>query len=70
LIDAKWSKDHESAIGASYHILPVAYVRLDNQRQGGTLRWKAKDRRFGRSVGVIWKAGASKVVAPPVSIKD
>jgi hypothetical protein len=43
-------------------------VRLDNQRQGGTLRWK--DRRFGRSVGVIWKASASKVVAPPVSIKD
>jgi hypothetical protein len=68
LIDAKWLKAHESAIGASYHILLVAYVRLDNQRQGGTLRWK--DRRFGRSVGVIWKAGASKVVAPPVSIKD
>jgi hypothetical protein len=38
-------------------------LRLDNLRPDGALRWKAEDRRLGRSGSVIWKAGTSKVVA-------
>jgi hypothetical protein len=37
-------------------------LRFDNLRPGGALRWKAEDRRLGRSGSVMWKAA-------PVSVK-
>jgi hypothetical protein len=45
-------------------------LRLDNLRPGGTLRWKAEDCRLEMSDSVMWKVNTSKVVAPPVLIKD
>jgi hypothetical protein len=44
--------------------------RLDNLRSGGALRCKAEDRRLGRSGSVMWKASTSKIVAPPMLVKD
>jgi hypothetical protein len=41
-----------------------------NLRSGGTLRWKVEDHQLGRSVSVMWQAGTSKVIAPPVLVKD
>jgi hypothetical protein len=35
-----------------------------NLRPGGALGWKADDRQLGRVGSVLWKADASKVVAP------
>jgi hypothetical protein len=43
---------------------------LDNLRPGGALRWAVKDCRLGRLGSVMWKAGTSKVVSPPVLVKD
>jgi hypothetical protein len=31
---------------------------------------ESKDHRLGRSESVMWKAGTSKVVAPPVLVKN
>jgi hypothetical protein len=45
-------------------------LRLDNLRPGRALRWKAENRRLGRSGSVMWKVGTFKVVAPSVSVKD
>jgi hypothetical protein len=45
-------------------------LRLDNLRLGGALRWKVENRRLGRLGSVMYKAGTSKVVAPPKSFKN
>jgi hypothetical protein len=47
-----------------------AMPSMDNMRPGRALKWKAEDHWLGRSGSEVWKADTSKVVAPPVSIKD
>jgi hypothetical protein len=59
-----------STISVSRHFHLRLMLRLDNLRPGGALRWKAEDRRLGRSGSVLWKAGTSKIVAPTYVIKD
>jgi hypothetical protein len=45
-------------------------LMLDNLRMGGAFRWKTEDRRLERSKNVMWKASTSKVISPPVLVKD
>jgi hypothetical protein len=61
------------------HVTAICSLKLEpwnhwwnwfNWRPGGALRWKLDDHQLGRSGSVIWKVGTSKVVAPPVSVKD
>jgi hypothetical protein len=60
----EWSKDHVAAIGFLNFNFGLIGEILLNWRLGGALRWKVEDRRLGRVVSVMWKAGTSQVVAP------
>jgi hypothetical protein len=65
----EWMEDHVAAIGP-LKLNSILVVRILAKLEGGTLRWKGEDRRLGRSVSGVWKAGIFKAVAPAVSIKN
>jgi hypothetical protein len=52
-------------ISDSHHFHLRLMLRMYNLRPDEALSWKAEDRRLGRSVSVIWKAGTFKVVEEP-----
>jgi hypothetical protein len=61
---AEWLEGYVADIGLLNSNFGLVGRTWLNWRLGRALRWKAEDRRLGRSGSMMWQAGTSKVVAP------
>jgi hypothetical protein len=66
----EWSKDHVAAIGPLNSTHWFNCLNLVKLETGQALRWKGETTGWeGQRVGIS-QASPSKVVSPPVSVKD